>query len=148
MHRKNVRDLIIALLCKPRENESRQQIVALKALGATVETMSDVVLSRARLPFLEKWCTELGLSNEPVIFQTEADAKARKTSILGKGHHAAEDSLWWIISKMSVHSCIFKTVALLISPALQKTFRTLIKTSTCPLGTSRTASSDVLRQCP
>ena len=129
-----MRDLIIALLCKPREHESHHQIVALKALGTTVETMTEVVLSRASLSFLEKWCTELGLSNEPVIFQTEADAKARKTSILGKGHQAAEDALWWIIGKMSVHSCIFKTVALLICPALQKTYRTLIKTSICPLG--------------
>ena len=128
-------DLMIALLCRPRENESRQQIVALKALGMTVESITDVVLSRARLQFLDKWCTELGLSYEPVIFQTEADAKARKTSILGKGHQAAEDVLWWIIGKMSVHSCIFKTVALLICPDLQKTFRTLIKTSICPLGT-------------
>ena len=143
-----MRNWMIDLLCKPRELDSVPQIVALKSLGATVETMSDVVLSRARLPFLEKWCTELGLSNEPVIFQTDADVKARKTSILGKGHQAAEDSLWWIISKMSVHSCIFKTVALLICPALQKTFCTLIKTLICPLGTSRTASSDILRQCP
>ena len=50
-----MRDWMIALLCKPREHESVPQIVALKSLGATVETMSDVVLSRARLPFLEKW---------------------------------------------------------------------------------------------
>ncbi len=49
-----MRDRMIAFLCKPREHESVPQIVALKALGATVETMSDVVLSRARLPFLEK----------------------------------------------------------------------------------------------
>ena len=105
-------DWMIALLCKPREHESVLQIVALKALGATIVTMSDVVLSRARLPFLEKWCTELGLSNEPVIFQTEADAKARKTSILGKGHQAEQDTLWWIIGKMSIHSCIFQNCCL------------------------------------
>ena len=115
-----MRNWMIALMCKPREHESVPQIVALKALGATVETMSDVVLSRARLPFLEKWCSDLGLSNEPVIFQTEADAKARKTSILGKGHHAAEDALWWILGKMLIYFCNFKTVALLICPALQK----------------------------
>ncbi len=130
-----MRDWMIALLCKPRELESCPQIVALKALGTTVETMTDVVLSRARLAFLEKWCTELGLSNEPVIFQTEADVKARKTSILGRGHQAAEDALWWILGKMLFCSCNFKTVALLICHALQKTYRTLIKTSICPLGT-------------
>ncbi len=96
-----MRDWMIALLCKPREHEIHHQIVALKALGTTVETLTDVVLSRAQLPFLEKWCTELGLSNEPVIFQTKADVK---TSILGKGHQAAEDALWWILSKMLIIS--------------------------------------------
>ncbi len=115
-----MRDWIISFMCKPREHESIPQIVALKALGATVETMTDVVLSRARLLFLEKWCLELGLSNEPVIFQTEADVKARKTSILGEGHQAAEDALWWILGNMSVHFCKFKTVALIICPACRK----------------------------
>ena len=57
---------------------------------------------------------ELGLSNEPVIFQTEADVKARKPSILGKGHHAAEDALWWILGKMLIHLWTFITVAFLI----------------------------------
>ena len=128
-------DLMIALLCKPRENESRQQIVALKALGTTVASITDVVISRASLLFLDKWCMELGLSNEPVIFQTEADVKARKTSILGKDHQAADDALWWILGKMLFYFCNFKTVALLICPALQKTYRTLIKTSICLLGT-------------
>ena len=126
---------MIALLCKPHEHDSCQQIVALKALGTTVETMTNVVLSRACLLFLEKWCSELGLSNEPVIFQTKENDKARKTSILDKGHHAADDALWWILGKMLFYFCNFKTVALLICPALQKTYRTLIKTSICPLGT-------------
>ena len=122
-----MRDFMIALLCKPREHDP--QIIALKALGTTVGSITDVVLSRARLPFLDKWCSELGLSNEPVIFQTEADVKARKNSILGKGHHAAEDALWWILGKILIHFCKFITVALLICPALQKTYCTLIKTS-------------------
>jgi hypothetical protein len=91
---------MIALLCKSRENESSQQIFALKALGTTVASITDVVLSRACLPFLDKWCTELGLSNEPVIFQTEADVKEWTNSVLGKGQHPAEDALWWILGKM------------------------------------------------
>ena len=66
-----MRDQMIALLCKPREIESSQQIVALKCLGPTVTSVTDVVLSRASLPFLNAFCTELGLGNEPVIFQTE-----------------------------------------------------------------------------
>ncbi len=93
-------DLMIALLYKPRENESRQQITALKALGTTVVSITYVVISRASLQFLYKWFTELGLSNEPVIFQTEADVKARKNSVLGKSQHPAEDALWWILGKI------------------------------------------------
>ncbi len=107
-------DLMIALLCKPCENESLQQIVALKALGTTVVSITDVVLSRAHLQFLDKLCTELGLSNEPVIFQTEEDVKAKKNSVLGKSQHPAEYALWWILSKMLFHFLTFITVALLI----------------------------------
>ncbi len=33
VHKKDMRDWMIALLCKPREHESVPQIVALKALG-------------------------------------------------------------------------------------------------------------------
>ncbi len=109
-----MRDLIIALLCKPRENESRRQIIALKSLGTTVASITNVVLSRARLQFLDELCKELGLSNEPVIFQTEADVKAKKNSALGKGQHSAEVALRWILGEIlfyflkltSDHSCI------------------------------------------
>ena len=71
----------------------------LKCLGPTVTSITDVVLSRAHLVFLDAFCTELGLGNEPVIFQTEADHQAKKNSILGKGHHPAENALWWIIGE-------------------------------------------------
>ena len=93
VHRKDMRDHMIALLCKPREIESSPQIVALQALGSTVASITDVVLSRASLKFLDEYCTELGLGNEPVIFQTVADHKAKKTSILGKGLYPAEVAL-------------------------------------------------------
>ena len=56
-----------------------------------------VVLSRACLPFLDEFCMELGLGNEPGIVQTEADVKAKKNSVLGKGQHPAEVGLWWIV---------------------------------------------------
>ena len=56
-----------------------------------------VVVFRARLPFLNEFCTELGLGNEPVIVQTEADVKAKKNSVLGKGQHPAEVGLRWIV---------------------------------------------------
>ncbi len=110
VHRKDMREHMIALLCKPREIESRPQIVALKSLGSTVASITNVVLSRASLKFLDEYCTELGLGNEPVIFQTEADRKAKKNSILGKGLHSAEVALWWILGKMLFH--FFKSTLL------------------------------------
>ena len=94
-----MREQMIALLCKPRELENRRQIVALKSLGTTVASITDVVLSRASPKFLDDYCKELGLGNEPVIFQTEADHQAKKTSILGKGQNPAENALWWIIGE-------------------------------------------------
>jgi hypothetical protein len=69
-----MREQMIALLCKPREIESRRQIVALRSLGKTVASITDVALSRASLKFLDEYCTELGLGNDPVIFQTEAES--------------------------------------------------------------------------
>ena len=100
VHRADMREQMIALLCKPREAESRRQIVALKCLGETVTSITDVVLSRTRLGFLDTFCTELGLGNEPIIFQTEADHKAKQQPILGKGQHPAEVALWWILGGM------------------------------------------------
>jgi hypothetical protein len=90
VHRKDIRQQMIALLCKPREIESSLQIVALKALGSTVASVTFVVLSRASLKFLDDYCTELGLGKDPVIFQTDVDHKAKKNSILGRGQHPAE----------------------------------------------------------
>ena len=102
-HHKDMRQQMIALLCKPREIESSRQIVALKTLGSTVASITDVVLSRASLKFLDDHGTELGLGNDPVIFQTDADHKAKKTSILGRGQHPAEVALWWILGEMMLH---------------------------------------------
>jgi hypothetical protein len=81
---------MIALLCKPRDIESSLQIVALKYLGKTVASITKVVLSTASLKFLDDYCTKLGLGKNPVIFQTEADQKAKKNFILGKGVHPME----------------------------------------------------------
>ena len=98
-----MRDHMIALLCRPREIESRRQIVALKCLGSTVVSITDVVLSRGRLQFLDDFCKELGLGNEPVIFQTEVDVKAKRDSVLGKGQRPAEVAMWWILGEMLCH---------------------------------------------
>ena len=72
-------------------------IVALKGLETTVANITNVVFFRASLPFLDEFCTELGLGNEPGIVQTEADVKAKKNSVLGKGQHPAEVGLSWIV---------------------------------------------------
>ena len=72
----------------------------LKCLGPTVISVTDVVFFRALLVFLDAFCTELRLGDEPVIFQTEADIKAKRQYILGEGQHPAEVALWWILSEM------------------------------------------------
>ena len=66
--------------------------------------------SRALLVFLDAFCTELRLGNEPVIFQTEADIKAKRQSILGKGQHPEEVALWWILGEMEFHFFRFNTL--------------------------------------
>jgi hypothetical protein len=91
VHRKDMRQQMIALLCKPREIESRRQIVALQALGRTVASITDVVLSRASLKFLDDYCTELGLGNDPVIFQTDADHQAKKKLYSGERPTSCRD---------------------------------------------------------
>ena len=78
-------------------------------------SITNVVLSRARLQFLDDFCKELRLGNEPVIFQTEADVKAKKDSVLGKGQRPAEVALWWILGEMLFHFFKFITLALLIA---------------------------------
>ena len=55
-----------------------------------------------------------------LIFWSQVEWLRFLNSILGIGHHAAEDALWWILGKILIYFCNFKTVALLICPALQK----------------------------
>ncbi len=49
-------------------------------------SITNVVLSRASLKFLDDYCKELGLGNDTVIFQTEADHKAKKILLWGKAN--------------------------------------------------------------
>jgi hypothetical protein len=99
-HRKDMREAMITLLCRPREIDSRRELVAMQALAGHVTSVTDVVLSRSTLTFLDKFCKDLGVVNEPVIFQTEEDFKAKRSSILGKGVHPAETAMWWIVGEM------------------------------------------------
>ena len=85
-------------------------------------SITNVVFFRASFPFLDEFCTELGLGNEPVIVQTEADVKAMKRSVLGKGQHPAEVGLWWILGEMYFHFFRFYTLAFLIVPCPGKPF--------------------------
>jgi hypothetical protein len=95
-----MREDMIALLCKKREVSSTRQIVALSCLRE--RSLSDVVISRSALPFLNEYCSHLGIVDEPTIFQTAEDFKARRTSILGKGVEHEEIALWSIIGKMRI----------------------------------------------
>ena len=95
-----MREVMIRLLCRPREIDSRRELVAVQALAGHVTSVTDVVLSRSTLTFLDKFCKDLGVVNEPVIFQTEDDFKAKRSSILGKGVHPAETAMWWIVGEM------------------------------------------------
>ncbi len=67
--------------------------------------------SRARIVFLDAFCTELRLGNEPVFFQTEADIKAKRQSILGKGQHPEEVALRLILGEMEFHFFRFNTLS-------------------------------------
>ena len=72
------------LLCtENREIKNRAQIVALRGIG--IKTMDTIMLCRKSIPFLDELCTQKGIVGEPVIFQTQEDKKAKKSSIVGAG---------------------------------------------------------------
>ena len=89
---------LIALLCKKREVQSRRQIVALTALGP--RSLGDIFILRSALPFLDALCKREGIVDEPVIFQTSDDFRARRQSVVGKGVQHEEVALWWILGEM------------------------------------------------
>ena len=73
-----------ALLCKPREIESSGQIVALKSLGTTVASITNVVLSRALLQFLDEFCKELGLGNQTSNFSDRGGRQSQEKLCSGE----------------------------------------------------------------
>ncbi len=79
------RNALKKLLCTTREVGDRKELVAAIDLGVT--KMSDIILSRMRLPFLETLCLEKGIISEPVVFQSKDDnlKEAKKTSMVGEG---------------------------------------------------------------
>ena len=86
---------LIALLCGKRKTEDRAEIIAANSIGVT--DLSDIILSRSRLPFLDELCEARGIIGEQVIFQTKDDLSKRKNSILGEGGHPIERKLYWIL---------------------------------------------------
>jgi hypothetical protein len=102
VHRNDLRNFLKKLLCTAREVGDRKEIVAAIDLG--VPKMSDIILSRTRLPFLESLCVEKGIISEPVIFQSKADKDAKKTSILGEGASDEERAMYWILGKFLSHT--------------------------------------------
>ena len=88
VHRNDLRNSLKKLLCCPREVSDRKKLVA--AINLRVPKMSDIVLSRARLPFLESLCVRKGIISEPVLFQGKDDKEAKKSSILGRRNRRGE----------------------------------------------------------
>ena len=87
------------LLCtQTREVENRAQIVALRGVG--IKTLDTIMLSRQSIPFLDELCIEKGIVGEPVIFQTDVDKKAKKTSIVGADATPGKQHLRWIIGEL------------------------------------------------
>ena len=102
VHRNDLRNSLKKLLCTPREVGDRKELVAAIDLG--VSKMSDVILSRTRLGFLEKLCGERGIISEAVIFQNKDDKETKKTSIVGEGASDEERAMYWILGKSLSHS--------------------------------------------
>lgn len=99
VHRKDIRKWLIKLLCTPRQPEDRAEIAVAEYLD--IEDLSDVILSRKRLSYLDELCEAKGVVGEPVIFQTKEDRDKKKASILGDGSGEIEKGLYWILGDSS-----------------------------------------------
>jgi hypothetical protein len=98
-HRKDIRSGLIKLLCRTREEEDRPELLVARGLGIT--NLTDIILSRQRLPYLDALCEAKGVAGEPVIFQTKDDKSKKRASILGEGTNDRERALYWILGEMS-----------------------------------------------
>ena len=66
-----------------------------------IDNLGDVILSRKRLPYLDKLCELKGVVGEPVIFQTQDDRDNKKASILGDGSHNTQKAMYWMLGGSS-----------------------------------------------
>jgi hypothetical protein len=62
--------------------------------------MTDIILSRRRLPFLNQLCEDKGIIGEPIIFQTRDNKEHKMTSILGEGTNDREWAMYWILGEL------------------------------------------------
>ncbi len=91
VHRKDMRRWLIKLLCSTREEEVRPELLVARSLGIT--NMSDIILSRKRLPFLDELCDAKGVVGESVMYLTKDDKDRKTASILKDGSSDMEKSL-------------------------------------------------------
>ena len=66
--------------------------------------MTDIILSRHRLPFLDQLCEDKGIIGEPIIFQTKDNKEKKVTSILGEGGNENERAMYWILGELLSHT--------------------------------------------
>ncbi len=99
VHRKDIRKWLIKLLCTPRQPEDRAEFAVAEYLD--IADLSEVILSRKRLSYLDELCEAKGVVGEPVIFQTKEDRDKKKASILGDGSGEIEKGLYWILGDSS-----------------------------------------------
>ena len=59
--------------------------------------MTDIILSRHRLPFLDQLCENKGIIGEPDIFQTKDNKEKKVTSILGESVNENERAMYWTL---------------------------------------------------
>ncbi len=62
--------------------------------------MTDVILSRRRLPYLNQLCEDKGIIGEPIIFQTRDNKQHKMTSFLGEGTNEREQAMYWILGEL------------------------------------------------
>jgi hypothetical protein len=84
------------------EVHDRRELVAANSLG--ILKMTDIILSRTQLPYLDELCVEKGLVCEPLIFQSRDDKEAKRFSILGEGANERERAMYWILGNVFSHT--------------------------------------------
>lgn len=89
----------VCTVISSRESTDRPEILVAESLG--IMQLSDVILSRKRLPYLHELCQAKGIVGEPVIFQTKEDRDKKKASVLGDGSNENEKILYWILGGAS-----------------------------------------------